>query len=151
MLTGALICRLWVTDPQSPSSSGPPTPSHSAIHIPVGPPPSNSTPVPNTQTTAPPPPNYSYPHHPTPPVAQSPPAALAPAMPASSLPGARLSGRLVGVVSLTDILNLYARASGLSPTDPAETRSRRRRSSSSSLSVQKSGDIGREMGLRGPQ
>lgn len=44
-----------------------------------------------------------------------------------------MSGRLNGVVSLTDILNLYARASGLSPDDPNENRMRRRRSSSSSV------------------
>lgn len=43
-----------------------------------------------------------------------------------------MSGRLSGVVSLTDVLNLFARASGLSPTDPEELRKRRRRSSSSS-------------------
>ena len=73
---------------------------------------------------------------------------LTPSIPASALPGARLSGRLVGVVSLTDILNLYARASGLSPADPAETR-RRRRSSSSSMSVRRSGEIGRELFSRG--
>ncbi|KAL1968920.1 hypothetical protein VTN77DRAFT_1281 [Rasamsonia byssochlamydoides] len=135
--------RLWVTDPQSPSSSGPPTPSHSSVHMPVGAPPSNSGVGttgrdPNTQSSTVPPPNYP----PAPSLAQPPPAAL---------PGGRQSGRLVGVVSLTDILNLYARASGLKPADPAETRSRRRRSSSSSLNVRKSGDIGRELGIRGPQ
>ncbi|OKO93826.1 Protein sds23 [Penicillium subrubescens] len=73
---------------------------------------------------------------------------LASSIPASALPGARLSGRLVGVVSLTDILNLHARASGLSPADPAESR-RRRRSSSSSMSVRRSGEIGRELFSRG--
>ncbi|KAJ5157373.1 Protein sds23 [Penicillium canariense] len=73
---------------------------------------------------------------------------LAPSIPASALPGARLSGRLVGVVSLTDVLNLHARASGLSPADPAESR-RRRRSSSSSMSVRRSGEIGRELFSRG--
>lgn len=87
---------------------------------------------------------------PLPPVASSgviPP--LAPSTPASSLPGARLSGRLVGVVSLTDILNLHARASGLSPADPAESRRRRRSSSASSMSVRRSGEIGRELFSRG--
>jgi hypothetical protein len=44
-----------------------------------------------------------------------------------------LSGRLAGVVSLTDILNLFARASGLRPLDPAQVRRARRRSSSSSV------------------
>jgi hypothetical protein len=52
---------------------------------------------------------------------------------ASGIPGAGISGRLNGVVSLTDILNLFARASGLNPLDPAESRRQRRRSSSSSV------------------
>ncbi|KAI0599649.1 sds23/moc1 [Biscogniauxia sp. FL1348] len=47
--------------------------------------------------------------------------------------GSHLSGRLTGVVTLTDILNLFARTSGLNPTDPNEQRARRRRSSSSSI------------------
>lgn len=54
-------------------------------------------------------------------------------VPAAALPGAHLSGRLTGVISLTDILNLFARSSGLNPTDPGEQRARRRRSSSSSV------------------
>ena len=45
-----------------------------------------------------------------------------------------MSGRLSGVVSLTDILNLFARATGLHPTDPEEARRKRRGSSSSSRS-----------------
>lgn len=44
-----------------------------------------------------------------------------------------ISGRLTGVISLTDILNLFARHSGLHPSDPNDQRQRRRRSSSSSL------------------
>ncbi|KAL2013987.1 hypothetical protein VTN00DRAFT_1512 [Thermoascus crustaceus] len=166
--------RLWVTDPLSPSSSGPPTPSHSSVHIPLPTPAANSATQPsprsptfaNGHSSAPPPPDYAHPHLPAPPQgyanpshfphasASSPglPPSIAPSIPASSLPGARLSGRLVNLVSLTDILNLYARASGLSPADPAESRSHRRRSSSSSLNVRKSGDIGREifMSGRGP-
>lgn len=54
-------------------------------------------------------------------------------VPAAAMPGARLSGRLTGVVSLTDILNLFAKSSGLHPSDPGEQRARRRRSSSSSM------------------
>lgn len=54
-------------------------------------------------------------------------------VPAAALPGAHLSGRLTGVISLTDILNLFARTSGLNPKDPGEQRDRRRRSSSSSI------------------
>lgn len=51
-------------------------------------------------------------------------------VPASAFPGAHLSGRLSGVVSLTDILNLFAKTTGLRPSDPADIRARRRRSSS---------------------
>ncbi|KAI1332212.1 hypothetical protein F5Y16DRAFT_394285 [Xylariaceae sp. FL0255] len=50
-----------------------------------------------------------------------------------SVTGSHLSGRLTGVVTLTDILNLFARSTGLHPSDPSEQRARRRRSSSSSL------------------
>lgn len=152
----------------SPSSSGPPTPSHSSTHIPLSTP-TNTATGPNAAISPPasplPPPTttvptsqQAVPHLPTPPQPFGPfsstvssgvtPPSLAPSIPASALPGARLSGRLVGVVSLTDILNLHARASGLSPADPAESR-RRRRSSSSSVSVRRSGDIGREMFSRG--
>ncbi|KAI2088701.1 cell separation during budding [Ophidiomyces ophidiicola] len=154
--------RMWVTDPQSPSSSNPSTPAHSAVHAPLsnqvisisGPATSTvagaqvSSPrvSPSASHTSPPPsfPQAAQPHHPTPMVhPQSPnvyPMSLSSAIPASALPGARLSGRLVGVVSLTDVLNLYARASGLKPADPNDIRNRRRRSSSCSVGVQKSGD-----------
>lgn len=54
-------------------------------------------------------------------------------VPAASFPGAHVSGRLTGVVSLSDILNLFARSTGLHPSDPGEQRARRRRSSSSSV------------------
>ena len=57
-----------------------------------------------------------------------------------------MSGRLSGVVSLTDVLNLYARASGLSPHEPDEARRRRRGSSasaSSNANVRASMDSGR--------
>jgi hypothetical protein len=148
------IARLWVTDPLSPSSSGPPTPSHSSVHIPLVPNGTSSSssqsqsqpPLQPPPSPSPPSANYSSSHLPQPylPV-PGPSSAVTPSIPASALPGARLSGRLVGVVSLTDILNLHARASGLSPADPAESRSRRRRSSSSSVSVRRSGEIGREL------
>lgn len=157
----------------SPSSSGPPTPSHSAAHVPL--PPNISQPAAGSHIANSPPasplppplspsaqsPQYTAPHHPAP-LAFAPtasgsqstsgvavPPPVTHSIPASALDGTRLSGRLVGVVSLTDILNLHARASGLSPADPAESRSRRRRSSSSSLSVRRSGDIGRELFSRG--
>ncbi|KAL2268099.1 hypothetical protein VTJ83DRAFT_2945 [Remersonia thermophila] len=66
----------------------------------------------------------------------------APTIIPSGFPGARLSGRLTGVVSLTDILNLFAKSSGLRPLDPAEQRAARRRRSSSA-SVRPSLDGGR--------
>ncbi|KAJ5760558.1 hypothetical protein N7520_007714 [Penicillium odoratum] len=152
--------RLWVTEPASPSSSGPPTPSHSALHMPLPTPPLGAGPgsfpvisppaSPLPQSAVAPPPHYP-PHHPAPPPSQSPTATppLAASIPASSLPGARLSGRLVGVVSLTDILNLHARASGLSPADPDESRRRRRSSSTSSMNVRPNVEIGRELFSRG--
>jgi len=59
---------------------------------------------------------------------------------AAALPGAHLSGRLTGVVSLSDILNLFAKSSGLNPADPGEQRARRRRSSASSNSMRPSFD-----------
>ncbi|KAG5297432.1 CBS domain-containing protein [Histoplasma ohiense] len=157
--------RMWVTDPQSPASSGPSTPSHSAIHIPLNSPsviplspqspptaPSMSSLTPgassNNTWSLPPPttPHLAQPYHSTLISPAGPPQSMSTSIPAASLPGARLSGHLVGVVSLTDILNLYARASGLSPADPSIYRSQRRRSSSSSLGIRKSGDIGRDIG-----
>ncbi|KAJ5774468.1 Major facilitator superfamily domain general substrate transporter [Penicillium paradoxum] len=161
--------RLWVTDPSSPASSGPPTPSHSSVHIPISsgigpttgsqsansPPPS---PLPAPVTPSAQPSQYTAPHLPAPNPPYTFPATGVPApmpspishsIPSAALDGARLSGRLVGVVSLTDILNLHARASGLNPADPSESRNRRRRSSSSSQSVRRSGDIGRELFSRG--
>ena len=51
---------------------------------------------------------------------------LSPAVPASAMMGARMSGRLSGVVSLTDVLNSFAKSTGLRPTDPSAQRARRR-------------------------
>lgn len=55
------------------------------------------------------------------------------AVPASAMAGARISGRLNGVISLTDVLGIFAKSTGLHPGDPMEQRARRRRSSSSSV------------------
>ncbi|KAL7904073.1 hypothetical protein GGI35DRAFT_245031 [Trichoderma velutinum] len=54
-------------------------------------------------------------------------------VPAATMAGALLSGKLIGVVSLTDILNIFAKSTGLHPSEPWEQRARRRRSSSSSV------------------
>ncbi|KOS23433.1 Protein SDS23 [Escovopsis weberi] len=61
------------------------------------------------------------------------PIAAAAPVPVPAMGGARLSGKLTGVVSLTDILNMFAKSTGLHPSDPREQRARRRRSSSSSI------------------
>lgn len=99
---------MWVVDCPSPASSAPPTPTIPyAVTIP---PPSLASP--NPPSTFP---------------------LSGPTISAGSMPGAHLSGRLVGVVSLTDILNLFARSAGLTPVDPNEARRQRRRSSSSSM------------------
>lgn len=97
--------RMWVVESASPSPSAPATPLM---------PPQGFTPIP-------------------PPVAQPPSPVIASAVPASAMAGARISGRLTGVISLTDVLNMFARSTGLNPADPGEERARRRRSSSSSV------------------
>ena len=126
--------RLWVTEPSSPFSSGPPTPSlNSATLVPTSSHSSsissasgqNHANIPQASTAdstaisdaSPKPPLV----HPS-----------GPSVSASSLPGSRISGRLAGVVGLTDILILMARAGGLDVADPFDVRMRRRRSSSSS-------------------
>lgn len=110
------VIRMWVVDAPSPSTSAPPTPiTQSAVLVP--PPGINSLATSASVSGASP----------------AAPLPVAPSVSAASLPGAGMSGRLSGVVSLTDILNLFARSSGLSPIDPGEMRRQRRRSSSSSL------------------
>lgn len=101
--------RMWVVESASPSPSGPATPLAGSISFPSGPPP------PAPGSGAPPSPQSM------------------PAVPASAMMGARMSGRLSGVISLTDILNIFARASGLKPTEPSIQRERRRKSSTSSM------------------
>lgn len=114
---------MWIVDSPSPSPSAPPTPSstHSSIsHL-----------------------SFSLPSQQPPLVSLS----SNPSVNASPFPGSSLFGRLSGVVSLTDILNLYARASGLHPGDLEDMRRKRRGSSSSSVSVSGSwgGGGGREV------
>jgi len=115
--------RMWVVDAPSPASSGPSTP---AIQPTVLVPPSPITPLP-ISLSGPTPVNTTAPTHLTAT------GVAAPAISASAITGASLSGRLSGVISLTDILNTFARASGLNPHDPDEARRARRRSSSSSM------------------
>jgi len=134
--------RMWVTEPVSPMSSGPPTPGlHTATMVPMSTHGSMISAGSGQHHFHLPQSMSSDPQH----VADASPKtpAIAPSGPsisASSLPGARISGRLVGVVSLTDILILLAKAGGLETADPNEIRLRRRRSSSSS--IRKSMDLG---------
>ncbi|CAI6339084.1 unnamed protein product [Periconia digitata] len=135
--------RMWVVDSaSSPASSGPPTPAATpAVFMPQSPsaPTSTSTTTTTSSSTS----SLPIPVTPSvPPVAINSPtpthlnsSAVAPAISASAIPvqGGSMSGRLSGVISLTDILNLFARASGLHPHDPDEARRARRRSSSSSM------------------
>ncbi|KAI1491742.1 sds23/moc1 [Biscogniauxia mediterranea] len=97
--------RMWVVESASPSPSAPGTPSLGPTVIMPNTPSSSQTSLVST--------HYS------------------PVQVSGS--GSHLSGRLTGVVTLTDILNLFARTSGLHPADPNEQRARRRRSSSSSV------------------
>ncbi|KAK3622989.1 cell separation during budding [Elasticomyces elasticus] len=125
--------RMWIVDAPSPSASVPQSPSLHATTPPFSSATNISSGHPNVSTHTP---------HPTALPARTSvdmtphthAAGVAPAISigAAQLPGANMSGRLSGVVSLTDVLNLFARASGLSPGDPEELRQRRRRSSSSS-------------------
>lgn len=100
--------RMWIVDQPSPATSAPPTPTFTPAMI---------IPPPTTTQASPTPAPY-------PPVTGS---------GSSFIPGGRLSGILSGVVSLTDILHLFARSVGLAPNDPSEARRQRRRSSSSSM------------------
>ena len=100
--------RMWIVDAQSPSQ----TPQISALTS------APASPVTSSQAPATSGPSLA--------------STTGSAVSASSLPGQHMSGRLSGVVSLTDVLNLFARASGLSPQDPDDARRRRRRGSSSS-------------------
>jgi hypothetical protein len=122
---------MWVTTPPSPLPSAPATPSLPSSTTP------NSLTFPQISTTtllqSPTQPQIATQtthtmHTPTsmPPQIHT---STSAAVSAASLPGASISGRLSGVVSLTDVLNLFARASGLNPGDPSD---RRRRESSSS-------------------
>lgn len=95
--------RMWVTESPSPA----PTPTPQA--------------VPSVLAVAQP--------HGTVPSASPPLSPAYPSISAAAYPGVR-SGRLTGVISLTDVLNLFARESGLQAQDPNEERQHRRRSSS---------------------
>ncbi|KAF2144479.1 uncharacterized protein K452DRAFT_222817, partial [Aplosporella prunicola CBS 121167] len=139
--------RMWITMPPSPASSGPPTPAIAPSQPPFSPtssailsPPATSPISTSSTSAAIPIPSPTDPGaafgaaSATPPYLHGPSVASpTPSISAAALPGASLSGHLTGVVSLTDILNLFARATGLSPQDPNETRRARRRSSSVSV------------------
>lgn len=116
--------RMWIVDAPSPASSVPPSPG---VHTVVPPFSSQNSGAGASGRAG----SNAVEHHPHP---TGPPYTNSGvAVSAGQLPGAGMSGRLSGVVSLTDVLNLFAKASGLAPSDPEEARRRRRRSSSSSL------------------
>ena len=132
--------RMWITEPLSPSSSDPPTPStHYAT---LAQPASNNSSTSSTLGQShiiPPSPITADPHQLSDPFPKTPfITPSGPSVSASSLPGVGISGRLVGVVSLTDIIILFGKAGGLHVVEPSEIRKGRRRSSSSS--VRKSAD-----------
>ncbi|KAK0610439.1 hypothetical protein B0T17DRAFT_113401 [Bombardia bombarda] len=129
--------RMWVVESASPSPSAPATPLLQPIHPSAAPavvPPvaastsagEVSSPAAGSNVLVPQTSALSAPQSPLPTQGFA-------SVPAAALPGAGLSGRLTGVISLTDILNLFARSGGLRPLDPSEQRARRRRSSSSSV------------------
>jgi len=123
--------RMWIVDSASPSPSTPATPLLQAREPSV----TAATALPLaassvTATSSPPTPTIIIP---PPSIATTPQSPLPGPVPSGALPGSNISGRLSGVVSLTDILNLFAKTSGLRPSDPSEQRARRRRSSSSSV------------------
>jgi CBS domain-containing protein len=115
--------RMWVVEAPSPSPSAPATPllTPSLPTTTSG----ETTTAPGTTVVVPPPSSGSTPPSPLPGTGFA-------SVPAAALPGVHLSGRLTGVVSLTDILNLFAKSSGLHPADPGDQRARRRTQSSSS-------------------
>lgn len=116
--------RLWVVESASPSPTNPGTPLTGPASFTGG------APAPNPSGGAPPSPQ------------------TAPAVPAAALMGARMSGRLSGVVSLTDILNTFAKSTGLKPSDPGAQRARRRKSSSSSMRASMDSARGTSLDLR---
>ncbi|KAK4194474.1 hypothetical protein QBC40DRAFT_213530 [Triangularia verruculosa] len=136
--------RMWVVESASPSPSAPATPLLQPVQpgltAATAPPPTSTTGVGSTGSPGPqstvilPSQSPSAPQSPLPGQSFS-------SVPSASLPGAHVSGKLTGVVSLTDVLNLFAKSSGLRPSDPSEQRARRRRSSSAS--VRPSIDAGR--------
>lgn len=139
---------MWIVDAPSPSSSVPPSPAPGVFHAPPfstgsmshGPPSAGLTPQRDRSGSE----GVGGPMSPLP--GSSINSGHGGSVSAGQLPGAAMSGRLSGVVSLTDVLNVLARASGLSPGDPDETRRRRRRSSSSSTRPHMSTDSLRARG-----
>ncbi|EMC99950.1 hypothetical protein BAUCODRAFT_356776 [Baudoinia panamericana UAMH 10762] len=122
--------RMWIVQPPSPSASVPPSPGLHTATAPLSV--ANSSthlPAPAVHLATPAKHGQGAEMTPGPPFTSLTPGV---SISAAQIPGASLSGRLSGVVSLTDVLNLYARVSGLSPADPEEMRMRRRRSSSNS-------------------
>lgn len=134
--------RLWIVDTPSPASSGPSTPAVASFSL--GTSPALDTPL-HVRDRVPSISSYN---------------SISSSGPVAGMQGQHMSGRLTGVISLTDVLNIFARSSGLSPHEPDEARRMRRRSSSSSLraasrasidSARSEGvDLSRSASLKGP-
>ncbi|KAK9495801.1 hypothetical protein V1508DRAFT_379364 [Lipomyces doorenjongii] len=105
--------RMWIVQPPN--------------HQPFSPP---STPSSGTQTPAPASlPTSSHSQQQQSPASPS----LVPVSPPTQFSASRgLGGKLIGVISLTDVLSLLAKSAGKGDVDPSEARRQRRRSSSSS-------------------
>jgi len=137
--------RMWVVQPPSPANSNPPTPAMTPV---VTTAPSNAlSSSPSSSSILPPPQSTNGPQ--TGPPYTTHPSTSHTSVTATAIPGATLSGRLSGVVSLTDVLNLFAKASGLNPHDPGEAREMRRRRSSSASATRRSVDSARSESVGG--
>ncbi|KAF4992091.1 hypothetical protein FGRMN_7442 [Fusarium graminum] len=119
--------RMWVVESASPSPSAPATPLMGPQSFTSAAPQPQAVPAPAPTSM------HAAPPSPVPTAAVPASPVHTAAVPASAMAGARLSGRLTGVISLTDVLNMFAKSTGLHPSDPNEQRARRRRSSSSSV------------------
>ncbi|KAK9238707.1 hypothetical protein V1525DRAFT_400300 [Lipomyces kononenkoae] len=103
--------RMWIVQPSNHQTYSPSSTPSSGTQTPA--PASNTQPAQNQQSPASP--------------------SIVPVSPPAQFSGSRgLGGKLIGVVSLTDILSLLARSAGKGDVDPSEARRQRRRSSSSS-------------------
>jgi hypothetical protein len=122
---------MWVVESPSPGSSALQTPHLAPAHG-VLPSPNLSLQISNASLNS----AHSAPHSAG--LQHTPTAPARTTVTAGTIPRCSISGRLTGVVSLTDILNTFAKASGLHPLEPSQMRRQRCRSSSASLGLRRS-------------